>query len=368
MTKKRTKVWALAIATLAVGPVWAQSTSERMTPDHSQHGAMPDEKSAPPVAPKAAPATKPEMDHGTMDRGTMTRPVAPAMPAMDPSTPAPAAPAGEMSGMDHGSASAAPPAAGATDHGDMKMQGGPAPADARDPHAYAGGTTRVSGPYALPPSQRLRMADEHNFASLRVDRLERSYASDNNGTSYDAQAWFGRDYDRLVIKAEGDVTKGKLQEARTEILWGHGIATFWDTQLGVRFDPGVGPDRGWLAFGVQGLAPYWFEVDATAYVGDQGRTAFRLGAEYELLLTQKLILQPRVEFNVYGKRDTERGLGSGFAESQAGVRLRYEFTRQFAPYIGVERVGKYGQTARLAREDGEKDSETRWVAGIRFWF
>lgn len=348
MTTQQTKVFTLVMASLAMGPVWAQSTGDGMTMDHSQHGTMPDSKplsgEKAPVAPKTAPAAMPEMDHGTMDHGTM-----------DHGTSALAAPA-------------PPPVAGAMDHGDMKMQGGPAPADARDPHAYSGGTTLVSGPYALPLSERLRMADEHNFASLRVDRLERSYASDNNETSYDAQAWFGRDYDRLVIKAEGDVAKGTLQEARTEVLWGHAIATFWDTQLGARFDHGVGPDRGWLAFGVQGLAPYWFEVDATAYVGEQGRTAFRLGAEYELLLTQKLILQPRVEFNVYGKRDTERGLGSGLAESQAGVRLRYEFSRQVAPYIGVERVSKYGQTAKLAREDGEKDGETRWVAGVRFWF
>lgn len=353
MTKQQTKALTLAVASLAVGPVWAQSTGERMPMDHSQHDAMPDEKTRPAVDPGTVPAAKP---------------VDSAMPAMDHNAPAAAAPAGDMSGMDHGSASAAQPAAGAMDHGDMNMQGGPAPADARDPHAYSGGTTLVSGPYTLPLSQRLRMADEHNFASLRLDRLERSYASDNNGTSYDAQAWFGRDYDRLVIKAEGDVARGKLQEARTEILWGHAIATFWDIQLGTRFDHGVGPERGWLAFGVQGLAPYWFEVDATAYVGEQGRTAFRLGAEYELLLTQKLILQPRVELNVYGKNDTERGLGSGLAESQAGVHLRYEFSRQFAPYIGVERVGKYGQTAKLARVEGEKTGETRWVAGVRFWF
>lgn len=178
----------------------------------------------------------------------------------------------------------------------------------------------------------------------------------------------GGAYNRLVIKAEGEVSNGKLQESRTEVLWGHAIATFWDTQLGVRVDNGVGPDRGWLAFGVQGLAPYWFEVDATAYVGDQGRTAFRLGAEYELLLTQKLILQPRVELNMYGKSDTGRGIGSGLAETQAGVRLRYEFSRQFAPYIGVERASKFGQTADLAREDGEKSGVTRWVAGVRFWF
>ncbi len=332
---RRMKVWAAVIAAMSVTPAWAQTASDTMMMDHSQHGTMPDAKASPQAAPKSAPKSMPEMDHSTMD---------------------------------HGRPSAAQPDAGEMKQGDMNMQGGPAPADARDPHAYSGGTTLVSGPYALPPAQRLRMADEHNFASLLIDRLERSYTRDSNSTAYDAQAWFGRDYNRLVIKAEGEVARGQLQEARTELLWGHAIATYWDSQLGVRYDSGEGPDRGWLAFGVQGLSPYWFEIDATAYAGENGRTALRLGAEYELLLTQKLILQPRIELNLYGKNDTERGIGSGLSESQAGLRLRYEITRQFAPYIGVERVSTFGKTADLVRADGEKSAETHWVAGLRFWF
>ncbi len=146
------------------------------------------------------------------------------------------------------------------------------------------------------------------------------------------------------------------------------MAPYWDTQLGVRYDSGVGPDRGWLAFGIQGLAPYWFEVDATAYVGGNGRSALRLGAEYELLLTQRLILQPRVEFNLYGKRDQARDIGRGLSDGIAGLRLRYEITRQIAPYVGVEWAAKFGQTAGFARAEGEKTTETRWVAGLRVWF
>ncbi|MCL5061254.1 MAG: copper resistance protein B, partial [Candidatus Thermoplasmatota archaeon] len=228
--------------------------------------------------------------------------------------------------------------------------------------------TLESGPYALPGPRQLRLADEHNFGALLVDRLERRDTGDGNATAYDAQAWFGRDYDRLVVKAEGDVAQGKLQEARTELLWAHAIAPFWDTQLGARYDSGEGPDRGWLAFGVQGLAPYWFNVDAAAYVGGNGRTALRLVAEYELLLTQKLVLQPRIEVNAYGKRDEARDIGSGLSDVAAGLRLRYEFTRQFAPYVGVERAEKFGRTADLARAAGEKPNEARWVAGVRFWF
>ena len=339
MTNKRMNVLAMAIIGLGMTPAWAQTRPAAETMDHAQHQGAPSPDA---VKSKAARDAMPAMDPSGMDHG--------AMPGMKPEK---VETAGEMAAMDHG---------------EMKMQGGSAPPDARDPHAYSGGYTLESGPYALPGPRVLRLSDEHNFGALLIDRLERSYTRDGNSTSYDAQAWFGRDYDRLVVKAEGEVAQGKLLEARTELLWGHAIATFWDTQLGMRYDSGVGPDRSWLAFGVQGLAPYWFEVDAAAYVGDNGRTALRLGAEYELLLTQKLVLQPRLEINAYGKNDEDLGVGSGLSDGAAGLRLRYEFTRQFAPYVGVERAGKFGKTADLARIAGEKTDETRWVAGVRFWF
>ena len=181
-------------------------------------------------------------------------------------------------------------------------------------------------------------------------------------------AWYGRTYDRAWFKTDGETDAGRVQDARTELLWGHAVAAYWDTQLGVRHDSGVGPDRGWLAFGVQGLAPYWFEVDATAYVGNGGRMALRLEAEYELLLTQKLILQPRIETTVYGKRDAARERGSGLSDLAAGIRLRYEIKREFAPYVGIERSGKFGGTADFARVEGKRTSETRVVGGLRFWF
>ncbi len=242
------------------------------------------------------------------------------------------------------------------DHG--SMQGGPPPADARDPHAYSGGYAR--GP--------LQLADERSTGSLLMDRFESVRGRDNTETAYDLQAWYGRLYDRAVLKAEGEFDGGKLHDARTELLWGHAVGAYWDTQLGVRHDSGVKPERNWLAFGVQGLAPYWFEVDATAYVGEQGRTALRLEAEYELLLTQKLVLQPRFEANFYGKRDDARERGSGLSDAVAGVRLRYEIRREFAPYVGIEWAGKYGGTADHARAAGERTRESRLVAGLRFWF
>lgn len=249
--------------------------------------------------------------------------------------------------------------AGGTDHG--SMQGGSVPPDARDPHAYSDG-------YDFGPIPRPRMGDDEYFGSFLADRLERARTSDNSSTAYDVLAWYGRTYDRVVLKAEGDYDGGKLQDARTELLWGHAVATYWDTQLGARHDSGVGPDRNWFAAGVQGLAPYWFELEATAYVGEQGRTSLRFAAEYELLLTQKLILQPRVEANAYGKPDPERQLGAGLSNFVAGLRLRYEIRREFAPYVGIERAAKFGTTADYARDANEDTHETRLVAGLRFWF
>jgi len=253
-------------------------------------------------------------------------------------------------------------------HGDMSMQGGPPPPDARDPHAYAGGYTRHTGAYALPPSQGLHMGDEHAYSAVQVNQLEYLRGDDNESTGYDAQAWIGTSYDRLVIKAEGEVASGEIEEARTEVLWGHALSAYWDAQLGLRHDSGEGPERSWLAVGLQGLAPYWFEVETTAYVGENGRTALRIEADYDLLITQRLILQPSIEFNLYGKEDEERGIGQGLAEGDIGLRLRYEFSRKFAPYVGIEWAKKFGDTADLARANGEESSDTRWVAGLRFWF
>lgn len=345
MMNKRVNLTAFAAMALSLSSAWAQD----------------------PAAPENAPAGQAAGDHaGHSTAAQRTR--RDAKSADNPKT-APAGGMEAMPGMDQGDKSGT--ASGKTgdmstmNHGDggmdmAPMQGGSAPPDARDPHAYSDG-------YGFGPIPRPRMGDEDKFGSLLIDRLESVRTRDNSSTAYDLQARFGRDYDRAVLKAEGDVAGGKLH-ARTELLWGHALATFWDTQLGARYDSGGGPDRRWLAFGVQGLAPYWFNVEATAYAGEQGRSAFRFAAEYELLLTQKLVLQPRVEANFYGKRDAARALGSGLSDLSTGLRLRYEIRREFAPYIGVERAAKFGATADYARAAGEDAKVTRFVAGVRFWY
>jgi copper resistance protein B len=249
----------------------------------------------------------------------------------------------------------------------MQPQGGSAPKDARDPHAYSAGTTLTEGPYALEGNERLTLADEHPFYALLGDRLE--YNEQANAGVFDLQAWYGTTFDRLVIKTEGDFSEGSIEENQTDILWGHAVSAYWDTQAGVRLDYNKeGENRQWLAFGLQGLAPYWFELDMTAYVGERGNTAFTLEAEYELLLTQKLIIQPRAEITLYGKNDKQNELGSGLSSSAIGFRVRYEFTRQFAPYIGVEWSNKFGNTADYATSRGQSSNNTAFVAGIKFWF
>ena len=246
-------------------------------------------------------------------------------------------------------------------HDHSSMQGGSPPPDARDPHAYSGGLTMSPG--------HIHGSDGTNFGSLLIDRFEHvRVRRGESQTAYDLQARYGRDYDRFVLKAEGEAADGEVHESRTELLWSHAVAPYWDVQAGARVDGGDGPGRRWLAFGVQGLAPYWFEMDATFYAGQDGRSAFRLEAEYELLFTQRLILQPRVEANVYGKTDAANERGKGLSDVAFGVRLRYEIRREFAPYLGIERVTRYGDTADLYRAAGKATGETRFVAGLRFWY
>jgi len=212
------------------------------------------------------------------------------------------------------------------------------------------------------------MADNASMGMLLIDQLEAFHASDANGQTWEAEAWYGNDVNKLWLRTEGERSDGKLEDADLEAFWNRNIATFWSTQLGVRHDFGEGPSRTWAAFGVQGLSPYWFELEATVYVGQSGRTAARLRAEYELLLTQRLILQPEAEINLYGKDDPARRIGSGLSDVEAGLRLRYEVNRQFAPYIGVNLIRRVGSTADFAREDSQPVFDRQIVAGVRLWF
>ena len=201
-----------------------------------------------------------------------------------------------------------------------------------------------------------------------LDQLEYTNSRRGNGVGWDVQGWVGRDYNRLWLKSEGARRDGRTEDGRLELLWSKPVAAFWDVQAGVRRDFGSGPMRNWLALGIQGLAPYWFDVEATAYVGNSGRAALRVDTKYDLRLTQRTYLTPRLEANLYSRADPERALGSGLADATFGVRLRHEFRREFAPYVGVVWNHRFAGTAEQARAAGAPVTERQWVAGVRAWF
>ncbi|MFQ3237267.1 MAG: copper resistance protein B [Paraglaciecola sp.] len=169
-----------------------------------------------------------------------------------------------------------------------------------------------------------------------------------------------------MVKLEEEIVDDKLQESENHILWSHAISSLWDTQPGVRFDTSDGPSRQWLLIGGLGLAPYWFEVDANLAVDAQGRSGLNIEAEDELIITPRLVLQPRVVVTVYGKDDVQNGVGKGLLSLTADIRLRYEFSCQFAPYVGLEWTGQYLNTADFSQTEGHSTRQTQWVAGIRF--
>jgi copper resistance protein B len=214
----------------------------------------------------------------------------------------------------------------------------------------------------------MQMDDRERTGMVLFDQLEWRNTAEGNALAWDAEGWYGGDGNKVWLRSEGERVAGTTQNARADLLWDHTFARWWSVQAGGRQDFGAGPGRTWAAIGVQGLAPYWFNTEATFYVGEQGRTAMRLKTEYELLFTQRLILQPEAEANLYGKADPERQLGSGLSDLEIGLRLRYEVRREFAPYIGVVWSRQFGGTADRVRESGGNPSDVQFVAGVRAWF
>jgi len=214
----------------------------------------------------------------------------------------------------------------------------------------------------------MQMDDTARTSKLLFDQLEWRNTAEGGAAVWDAEGWYGGDYDKVWLRSEGERVGGTTQNARADLLWDHTFARWWSVQAGGRQDFGRGPSRTWAAVGVQGLAPYWFDTEATFYVGEQGRTAVRLKTEYELLFTQRLILQPEGEANLYGKADPARQLGSGLSDLEIGLRLRYEMRRELAPYVGVVWSRSFGATADRLRESGGDPSDVQFVAGLRAWF
>jgi copper resistance protein B len=200
---------------------------------------------------------------------------------------------------------------------------------------------------------------------VMFDRVEWQAEGD---AGWDSTSWIGRDRGRVWLRSEGRAEGGRLEDADVHLLYGHAFARWWDVVGGIRQDFRPGPAQTWAAIGIQGLAPYWFEVEATAYIGAGGRTAARFEIEYDLLLTNRAVLQPLVEINLSGKSDPERGVGAGLTNADLGFRVRYELRREIAPYAGVMWSWKTGETADFARSAGHDVSAVKLVAGVRWWF
>ena len=215
---------------------------------------------------------------------------------------------------------------------------------------------------------RAEAADDPLLLTVNLDQIETRDVGGDNTLSWDGEGWLGKDLHKIWFKADGERTAGNTDEAELQFLYSKAIARYWDFQVGVRHDFEPSPSRSWAAIGFKGLAPYFFDIDAAAFIGESGRTALRFEAEYELLLTQRLILTADSEINLYGQNDPNVGVGAGLSDLEAGLRLRYEIRREFAPYIGINWSRLFGNTADFARITGEKSSETQLVIGLRAWF
>lgn len=219
--------------------------------------------------------------------------------------------------------------------------------------------------YSAPGGHRVH--DRGINSMLLINQLE-GQGGDGNAQRWDIKGWVGGDIDRLWVRSEGERSAGRTDSAEAQALWGHAISPWWDLVSGVRQDFKPGDSQTWAAFGLQGMALYNFEAEATLFVGESGRAAARLEGDYDILLTNRLILQPTAELNFYAQNDPQRRVGSGLAESEVGLRLRYEVRREFAPYVGVTWNRTYGQTAQYARAEDEDINQLRWVVGVRLWF
>jgi len=274
------------------------------------------------------------------------------------------------------------PAAPADPHAghSMPARGALPPLAPPPPEALTGpehAADTVWDPAAMARARKAGLIDMHGRfrgAMVMADRLEARVRDGHDGYVWDAQGWWGGDYDKLWLKTEGHGAFGDaLERAEFQALWSHAVAPFFDLQTGVRYDirphsGRTGPDRAHAVLGVQGLAPYWFEVDAALFLSEKGDLTARLEAEHDMRLTNRLILQPRAEVDLAAQDVPELGIGAGLSALEAGVRLRYEVVPEFAPYVGVEYQRLFGDTRDLARARDEDTGGWALVLGVRAWF
>ncbi|TZG29578.1 copper resistance protein B [Sphingomonas montanisoli] len=248
------------------------------------------------------------------------------------------------------------------------LPAGNAPAPAAPMDHYA---DRQFAPAAMAEARHMMMREGggQTMALIMFNIAEVQARKGSDGYRWDGEGWFGGDINRLTIKTEGEgARRGGVEAAEIQALYSRAIGPYFNLQAGIRHDFRPDPSRTYAVVGVEGLAPYWFEVEAAAFLSDKGDVLGRFEAYYDQRLTQRLVLQPRVELNLAAQDVSENRIGAGLSSAELGLRLRYEITRQFAPYVGVSHEAKVGQTARYARADGDDPKSTGFVAGIRIWF
>jgi copper resistance protein B len=277
--------------------------------------------------------------------------------ALPPHVQAQQAPAAHQHGTPRTSAPTAPP----DDHSAHQTPATPLP-------PFVPPVTDADRQAAFPDVQGHAVHDRSVNYFVLFDQLEWQTGSGSEAFSWDTKGWVGQDRNRLWFRTEGDRADGRTEQAQVNLLYGRAIARWWDVTAGVRLDTLPDTPRSALALGVQGLAPYWFEVEASAYIEPSGRTHVRVETEYDLLITNRLVLQPLVEFEVYGRADRERLIGTGLSTGELGLRVRYEFRRELAPYVGVVWTRKFFGTADQARAAGQDVAGTRLAVGLRTWF
>lgn len=355
------RVLLLVSAALLAAPICSPLAAQ----DHSSHGKDPppemDHCAMGHLPPEQCPPKDEQDGHNGMDHGSMDHSDH-GDGAKDEQT--------DHSTMDHG-------AMDHSQHGGTNAKSAPGAAaeDAVPARAFDGprhAADAIWGADAMGPS-RENLARENGgmrTGSVLIERLEARIATDGgeDGYVWDAQAFYGGDINRFVLKTEGEGEfGGELEDAEIQALYSRAIGPFFDLQAGVRFDPE--PDtRGHLVVGVQGLAPYMFHVDGALFLSDRGDLTARLEGEYDQRITQRLIVQPRLEVELSAQDIPERGIGAGITKIEPGVRLRYEIEREFAPYVGIEYEAALGETADIARTAGEDPDGLKVLIGLRAWF
>lgn len=221
----------------------------------------------------------------------------------------------------------------------------------------------------LPFAAQAGMEDDPTLMKVMIDQMEVRSTDGDNPFVMEADAWIGKDLDKAWFKFDGERVGGSWEAAQFEARYSRAVDTYWDLQAGVRHDARPsGETRDWAVIGIRGLAPYFFDIDSSLYIGRGGNIGIDFQAEYEALITQRLILTPEIQASLFSRADRALDQGSGLASTEIGLRLRYEIRREFAPYIGINWEKRYGQTADLMEAAGASTDDVQLVAGIRIWF